>query len=337
MDNILQQDLISVIMPVYNAERYVYQAIDSVLNQTYKNIELIVINDGSTDNSKQIIQSINDLRIKYIDNDENSGIVFSRNRGVKLAKGNFVGMVDADDIVHPEKFEQQINFLNQNPDFGMVGSWVRFINEDGNRLSGGWKLKAPPAMITSIMLFKNYFLQSAVLYRTSCLNKFSFEDGFDILEDYLIWFRILKECKAWNLPKYLVDYRVHGQGVTKKHDNERVEKEKRVFSIQLKEIGIDASDHELELHSLIRTDEPIKDIKTLKDIHLWLLKIKSSNKKSKQYNDKYLSKVVANRWLKACKKAEISFIQKLRVCLFSRIFCIFQVNNIFSKKITLDG
>ena len=95
-------------MPVYNAGRYLSQAVQSILEQTYKDFELIIINDGSTDNSKTVIESFNDNRIRYFENEKNSGIVYSRNKGLKLAKGEYIGMFDADDIAYPEKFEKQI-------------------------------------------------------------------------------------------------------------------------------------------------------------------------------------------------------------------------------------
>jgi len=227
------------------------------LEQTVDSLELIVIDDGSSDKSISIIQCFEDDRLKLHRNDHNKGIVFSRNKGLKLAKGKHIGMFDEDDIAFSEKFEEQITFLEHNKDIGMVGSWVKFINEDGIRLPGRWKFKASPEMIPAIMLFKNYFLQLTVLYRKECIGKFSFRDGFDILEDYLIWLEITREVKAWNLQKYLVNYRVHGDGVTKKHCDEKLETEKKVFRIQLKELGIDATEQELDVHLLINNEKAV--------------------------------------------------------------------------------
>ena len=326
---------LSVIMPVYNAGDFVAQAIQSILGQSYEDFELIIINDGSSDNSKAVIKSYDDNRIKYFENEKNSGIVFSRNKGLKLAKGEYIGMFDADDIAYPEKFEEQINFLEQNKDFGMVGSWAKFINEEGKRLPGSWKLKASPDMIPAIMLFKNYFLQSAVLYRKECISKFSFRVGFDILEDYLIWLEIIGEYKAWNLQKYLVDYRVHGGGVTKKHSKEKLEKEKKVFRIQLMELGIDASDHELDLHMLIRNDKPVTDIETLISIEKWLMKIIYRNEDLEVYEYKMLIRVIFNRWAKVCFKASGLHLKMIYHFFTSEIFLLYiknyRTNNINYK------
>ncbi len=314
---------LSIIMPAYNVGQYIAQAIQSVLDQTYEDFELIIINDGSTDNTKTVITSFNDSRIKYFENEKNSGIVFSRNRGLKLAKGEYIGMLDADDVAHSEKFKKQIAFLEQNKDFGMLGSWANFIDEEGVRLAGSWKLKAPPEMIPSIMLFKNYFLQSAVIYRKECISQFSFREGFDILEDYLIWLEIINKYKAWNLQEYLIDYRVHDGGVTKMHQQKKLEKEKKVFQIQFNHLGIDATAQEMELHLLIRDDKPISKIETLKSIEKWLLKIQEKNNELKIYDQKILGKVIFNRWLKVCEKAKGLHFRMLYQLFASELFSIF--------------
>jgi len=318
---------LTVIIPVYNASRYLSDAITSILSQTCRNLELVIINDGSTDNSMQVVQSFPDDRIRYFENEKNRGIVFSRNRGVKEARGAFVGMLDADDIAYPEKFEKQIAFLKENPEFGFVGSWARLIDENGNRLKGGWKLKASPGKIPSIMLFKNYFLQSAVLYRKTCLQEYSFADGFDILEDYLIWYQILKKYKGWNLPEYLTDYRVHSGSVTRHRKQERIEKEKKVFKIMFDDIGLHASKEELELHMLIREGLPVDSPETLKALENWLLKILYQNSKSKVYDPSALTRVIINRWLKVCSKISSVSFKSMHICLSSKLFNIFISNN----------
>lgn len=320
--------ILSVIMPVYNSGSYVRGSILSILDQTFDNLELIVINDGSTDNSLIEMQSVKDKRLKLYQNDRNRGIVYTRNKGLKLARGKYIGMLDADDIAYPEKFAKQIAFLEQHLDFGMVGSWARFIDEEGEPLPGGWKLTASSEMIPSIMLFKNYFLQSAVVYRKECIDQFVFREGFDILEDYLIWLEILKGYKAWNLQEYLVDYRVHQESVTKKHKAEKREKEKQVFRMQLNELGIDASDFELELHLMIRDNNPVNEINILKSTEKWLLKIHQQNTELKVYDQKMLTKVIFGRWLKVCYKASHLHFKMLHCLVTSKLLYIFIKNSV---------
>ncbi len=315
--------ILSIIIPTYNAEKFISQAIQSILDQTYNNFELIIINDASTDNTKSIIETFDDSRIKYFENEKNEGIVFSRNKGLKLARGEYIGMLDADDIVYPEKFKLQIDFLEKNKDFGMVGSWARFIDENGKYLTGSWKLKASPKMIPSIMLFKNYFLQSAVLYRRECIGSFSFKEGFEIGEDYLIWYEILKKWKAWNLQQYLLDYRVHEKSITQNNIEFKREKEKEVFKIILSNLKIKPSDEESELHILIREGNAIRDTKTLLSIEKWLLKIIAQNRLLKIYDTTILERIVFERWLKVCSKAGALHFKMLKHLITSKIFSIF--------------
>ena len=307
----MSEYLLSVIMPVYNAQPFIVASIKSILNQSYRNIELIIINDASTDNSLAEILSVKDKRIKLFSNEENRGIVFSRNKGLKLAKGDFIGMMDADDIALPEKFEKQISFLLENPTYGMVGSWVDFIDEKGDAIPGGWKLTASVEMIPSIMLFKNYFLQSAVLYRKECINSFSFTHGLDILEDYAIWNEIIKEFKAWNIQEPLVKYRLHSGSVTQSKKAEMFIKEKHVFQKQFQQLGIEASDEELDLHLMIKHNQEITSIRLLKSMEQWLLKILKQNETKIAYDPKMLSRVVFNRWLKVFTKAKALHIFSL--------------------------
>jgi len=113
--------LLSIILPVYNSDLFVGQAINSLLKQTFRDFELLIIDDGSTDRTAAIISSFIDQRIKIIVNPVNRGIVFSRNRGLRSASGDFIAQFDADDVAMPDKFMKQIRFLQDNPDFGMVG------------------------------------------------------------------------------------------------------------------------------------------------------------------------------------------------------------------------
>lgn len=115
-----EQPLVSVIIPAYNAEKYIKEAIESVLNQTYKNIELIVVDDGSTDNTAEIVKKyLNDPRVKYI-YQENKGLAGARNTGIKKAKGDYIAFLDADDFYLPEKIEKEVKFLKEHPEFDIV-------------------------------------------------------------------------------------------------------------------------------------------------------------------------------------------------------------------------
>jgi glycosyltransferase involved in cell wall biosynthesis len=122
---------VSVVMSVYNGEKYLCEAIDSILNQTFENFEFLIVNDGSTDRTLEILQSYRDPRIKVINNERNIGLTASLNKGLKIAKGEYVARMDADDVSFPHRLEQQKAFLDRNPRVAMVGSWAEVIDESG--------------------------------------------------------------------------------------------------------------------------------------------------------------------------------------------------------------
>lgn len=130
--------MISVILPVYNSEKYIEKTIRSVLNQTYEDFELLIIDDIPTDNTMSIVDSIHDDRIRIICNGENKGIAYSRNRGIECCKGKYIALMDYDDIALENRFEKQVAFLEDNPDVDVVGGRIRQIDEDDNFISEVW-------------------------------------------------------------------------------------------------------------------------------------------------------------------------------------------------------
>ena len=198
---------VSVIMPVFNAEAFLNEAIDSILEQSLSNIELIIINDGSTDGSLEIIKSYIDKRIVLI-NQVNQGNSASRNNGIKTAKGNLIAILDADDIALKERLEKQANFLELHPDYVAIGSNAEVIDKEGNTIfftknliSNESIIKALPTMpfIHSTIMFRKDAFYSAGQYPLNLSN---------IAEDMILVNRISRFGKLANLPEVLVKYRI---------------------------------------------------------------------------------------------------------------------------------
>ena len=112
---------VTVLMPVYNCEKYLRESIESILNQTFKDFEFLIINDGSSDKSAEIVESYNDNRINFVQNEKNIGLAASLNRGLDIAKGEYIARMDADDISLPERLEKQVRFMETNPQIGICG------------------------------------------------------------------------------------------------------------------------------------------------------------------------------------------------------------------------
>jgi len=211
---------ISVIMPVYNGERYLKDALQSVLNQSYRDFECIVIDDGSTDSSAEIIQAFNDPRIVYVQKNH-SGIVDSLNHGISISKGEYVARFDCDDICEAHRLEGQLRFFDTHPEYAMVGSHASVIDENG--IEDG-KLEYPPleaVQIRKYALLHNPFIHSSVMIRREILDKVgTYKKLYRHVEDYELWTRIAFDYSTANISQPLIKYRIHSRQVTKKNNLE---------------------------------------------------------------------------------------------------------------------
>ena len=163
MGNNKLKPLITVLMSVYNGERYLHEAIESILNQTFTDFEFLIINDGSTDSTRDIITSYTDSRIRLIDNEQNIGLTKSLNKGIDLARGKYIARMDADDISMPERLEVQYNFLEKNIEYSLVSSGAYLIDENNNQIG---ELYRPYnyEMILGYIFFFNPIIHPSVLF-----------------------------------------------------------------------------------------------------------------------------------------------------------------------------
>ncbi len=212
-----ESPVISVIMPVYNAAVYLREAIESVLNQTYRDFEFIIINDGSTDNSEEIIQSYNDPRIVYLKNEKNSKLIYTLNRGIDHAKGIYIARMDADDICLPERFATQKKMLEQDDQLSVAGSVIKQVNEKGEPAKD-WPLDAQTTSWKAIrrkMPKENCLAHPSVLIRSSVLKEFRYKEYQPNIEDYDLWLRLLNSGhRIEKSPAILLEYRVHSSSIS---------------------------------------------------------------------------------------------------------------------------
>ncbi len=225
MDN-YKDPVITVLMPVYNCELYINEAVDSILNQTFADFELLIIDDASTDKTASIIKAYNDSRIKFIEKPSNTGLTNSLNQGLKLANGKYIARMDGDDVSFSQRFEKQVAFLDANPDVVLCGTNIKVIGTE--------KIIALPEKNEKIkltLLKGNCLAHPSVMIRKQILDELSV--GYDIskepAEDYDLWVRLTGIGKLHNLQEVLLNYRVHNTQVSKKRDTQQIE-----LSLQLR-------------------------------------------------------------------------------------------------------
>lgn len=209
--------LISVLMPVYNTkEEFLREAIESILNQTYQDFELIVLDDGSDNDISEIVGSYKDERIKFYKNEVNLGIGKTRNKLLELATGEYIAFQDSDDISLPTRLEKQVRFLDENPDFSGVSSWLEtFPNKKV------LKTTQEPKILD--FLGGCEFCQSSTMLRSNDLKKYDlkYNDSLSTSEDYDLWSKCIEKIKLYNLQEVLLKYRRNPNSLvhTKKKEN----------------------------------------------------------------------------------------------------------------------
>lgn len=197
--------LVSVLIPVFNEQSSVSRALSSVLGQTYRDFEVLVVDDGSTDDTTSIVSSFSDKRIRLIRKPTNSGIVASLNLGLSLARGEYVARLDGDDVARPERLAKQVAWMDGHPDAGLVGSWAMLHDlahhED--------RICAPPIFhkeLVAYMHHENPFIHSSVLFRTGLARQLGgYVDTYRWSEDYALWILMASHMQVANIPEILVE------------------------------------------------------------------------------------------------------------------------------------
>ncbi len=205
--------LVSVIMPSYNCGNYICEAIDSVLGQSLSNFELIIVDDCSNDKTAEILTSYEDPRIVRIVNKSNLGPSMSRNIALNYAQGNYVAIMDADDVSLPQRLQKQVRYLEQHSDVGIIGSWTRTIDRAGREVETLRRSNCD-ALLKWETLFSPQFTHSSVMCRSQLLQMSGGYPSFNLAEDYDLWSRLFFLTKFSNFQDVLVLYRSHNESIS---------------------------------------------------------------------------------------------------------------------------
>jgi len=203
--------LISVVLPTYNVELYIFEAIQSVLNQTIQNFEIIVIDDCSTDRTISIVEAFNDSRIRVIKKQENKGLIDSLNLGFEEAKGKYIARMDGDDINELDRFEKQLTILQNNPEIKACGCWLQQFGKNNKII----KHKEHNKEIQSRLLISNPMSLGASMLERKAYESFKFLNDKIHVEDYDFWARSAWDCPMYNIQETLYHYRVYNNQVSK--------------------------------------------------------------------------------------------------------------------------
>ncbi|MGF1534728.1 MAG: glycosyltransferase family 2 protein [Bernardetiaceae bacterium] len=287
---------VSVCMPVYNAERFLAEAIESVLYQSFQDFELLVINDGSTDGSSAILaQYAHDSRVRVLHNPENKGLFFTRNRYLQEARGDYIALLDADDVALPERLSRQVAILDNRPDLGLVGSAIERITETGqpiNRMT----FETDPERLPALLLFQNCFAQSTVMFRRA-FARLGYREAFPPAEDYELWCRMARETRLMNISEPLVKYREHTGGISKRRQDLGRAAVRLIHRQQLEALGIQPTEDQLTLHHGLAHAQFERDTDFIEQALTWLQTIHRAGNSPAltQLLSEYAQKVIAHQ------------------------------------------
>jgi len=207
----MDKPMVTVLMSVYNGERFLKEAIDSILNQTFTDFEFLIINDGSTDRSVEIIESYEDPRIRLINNEKNLKLIASLNKGISLARGKYIARMDCDDVSMPDRLEKEVDFLEKSLDYGLVGTYYTVIDGEGK---DQYNVSYPSSneLIKLFLSLNCPLAHGSIMGRTELFkqNLYGSEESYAV-EDYELWTRMSKVTKIHNIPEYLFKYRIYGE------------------------------------------------------------------------------------------------------------------------------
>lgn len=323
--------LISVILPVFNAQAHLRQAIDSILAQSYANFELIILDDGSTDNSPDIVTSYKDERILYKKNLENKGLIHQLNEGLALAKGKYIARMDADDYSLPTRFERQLQFLEANTQYAIVGGQVGLLFGNSRSPRGSWQYDTTWDDLQVRLLFAAPFCHPAVMMRTEVVRQFRYSPDYYVAEDYHLWSLLLQKYRGTNLKKRVLNYRIHetSEGATKKV-HQKLSVEKIYTNLLLTIFDEKTVTDNLHLHILATDAQPSGlSVSELLAVEKWLLYFYNHLINNNLYNKKSIQKIFEDVWWRVCwKSKETNGFKTLQIYYKSNFFNIFAIKKL---------
>ncbi len=289
---------ITALMTVYNGESYLQEAIDSILNQTFSDFEFVIVDDGSTDNSLQIIQSYDDDRIIVLRNQVNQGVAESRNLGIKSANGKYIIYMDADDISLPNRFIKQFRFMENNPDVDICGS-AREIFGDRTEIS------KPPLshgeLLTGLLWKCNVYPPTIIQRRSTliALNEF-FNKDFDYGEftDFLIRLSV-KGIKFANIDEVLLRYRWHAKNVSRLYKEAQIQRAYRARLPFFKKLQVSNPETRIKVHAKLINGKKLNKDEVL-SVFDWINELVKANSLVKMFPENLLKQQIAEKWFNVC-------------------------------------
>jgi hypothetical protein len=313
----VKQPTVTVLLPAYNAETWLREAVDSVLHQSFADFELLIIDDGSTDRTERLLGEYSDSRIRVVRHERNRGLIPSLNHGFELARGRLVARMDADDVAQRRRLGLQVAFMDANPEVGICGTWFR--------LRRGWRriTVRPPTNhdeIAARLFFRSAFGHPTVMLRREFLEKTGLRYDPQALhaEDYDLWVRARGLTRLANLAQALLDYRVHDNQISLQQLQPQSESAARIRLQQLALMQPGASAEEKRLHLRVCEPQLSSSSADLIAARSWLDLLEETNCRDGMFHPGGFADALANSWFYCCLRTSLGPHEVLPIYLSRR-------------------
>ncbi len=290
---------VTVFIPVYNRAAYVGQAIESILGQSYADFEVLLVDDGSTDDSVAVMRSYDDPRVRVVQNEKNLGLPHTRNRGLELARGEYIALLDSDDISLPDRLACQVAFLDAHSDYAEVGAWSQAMDASGQPLR---KVKIQPTSAEetrATLLFRCAIKNRSVMGRTAMMRELGYRVDFPRCQDYDLHVRLAERHPLGNIPRVLVLGRMHPQQWTGSTTALGNAAKMRIMREQLERMGVAPSEDDLWGHLLLAHDSAEGPGRSVDAAYLdwaddWLVGLRRANARTRRYEPRAFDRVLGD-------------------------------------------
>jgi len=296
---------ISVLMSAYNASAHLKAAIDSILAQSFSAFEFIIVNDGSSDSTEEIIKSYKDKRIVYVKNEKNLGLIKSLNKGLEIATGKYIARMDADDIALPTRLsEQRTVFLERT----VVAVGSNYYLLEGEKLSLHKNLNDSDYQKT-VLLFATCFCHPTVMMKNIFKEKaIRYDENFKHTEDYRLWTELSFYGEFYNIDKPLLKYRSHSAQVSNQNRATQFEVSSKVRRDYLLKRGFVFSEQEFEVHNSIGNNKVIRSKESLIMIEKWLTSLVVQNESLESITSTAFNKAIHKFWIDSCGNSALGIL-----------------------------
>jgi glycosyltransferase involved in cell wall biosynthesis len=293
------QPAVTVLMPVYNGEKYLRQAVESVLRQTWRDFELLVVDDGSSDRSVDLVKSFGDARIRIIRNERNCGLVASLNRGIDEASGLYIARMDSDDISLPSRLARQIDFMKAHKAVGICGTWVKTL---GRLVCRVFRYPTSSEQIKAGLFFQNVIGHPSVMMRTDWIRGHGlyYDSSFLHVEDWDLWQRAAALFDLANIPDPQVRYRLHAESVSATKRTEQMGSIRMMCRRNLGKLGVGFDDRDVAIYFATITHDFPRESAFFEKAESWFHGILEANYDKRTYDHGAFSAVLTDRWIWTC-------------------------------------